>query len=97
MQILPIAASALSSASTSTAIRAHNIANVSTPNYTAKEPVYSSVVNGGVAVFAQDVKQPTNLVLNVVGLKSSLEQYKAAASLISRADEMNQALIDSVA
>ena len=60
MEILPIAASSLNAAATVTAVRAENIVNATTPNYTASEPVYSSQANGGVAVFSQDIGQPVN-------------------------------------
>lgn len=97
MDILPIAASSLNAAATASAVRANNIANVTTQNFTASEPVYSSQPNGGVAVAAQDVGQPVNLTLEIVGLQSALNQYKAAANLVEVSTEMNKALLDSIA
>jgi len=90
MEILPIAASSLNAAATVTAVRANNIVNATTPDYTAAAPVYSSRANGGVAVFAQDVGAPVNLTLEIIGLKSALDQYKAAAVLVETADELNK-------
>lgn len=97
MQILPIAASGLSAASAAAAVRADNIVNVATPQFTAAEPVYSPTVNGGVAVFAQETGRPTSLVIDMIGLKSALNQYAAAAALVTRSDDMHKALLDSVA
>jgi flagellar basal body rod protein FlgC len=97
MNILPIAASALSAASTATAIRADNIANIVTPEYTRKAPVYHSIPNGGVAVSAQETSEAANLVLDIVGLRSALQSYKAAATLVETGAELNKALLDSVA
>jgi len=94
MEILPIAASSLNAAATVTAVRADNIVNATTPNFTANEPVYSSQINGGVAVFAQDIGQPVNLTLEVIGLKSALDQYKASVALIKTSDDMSKALLD---
>jgi len=97
MNILPIAASSLSAASTATAVRANNIVNVATPDYTPAVPVFQSQMNGGVAVFAQDVSKPVNLTLDVLGLKSALDQYKASAALVQASVEQNKALLESVA
>jgi flagellar basal body rod protein FlgC len=94
MEILPIAASSLNAAATVTAVRADNIVNATTPNFTAAAPVYSSQVNGGVAVFAQDVGQPVNITLEVIGLKSALEQYKVSAALVETAVEMNKTALE---
>jgi len=96
MDILPVAASSLAAASTATAVRAQNIVNVATPGYTAAAPVYASVLNGGVAVFAQDVGQPVNLALEIVGLKAALEQYKTAATLVESAVDLNRATLQIV-
>ena len=94
MEILPIAASSLNAAATVTAVRAENIVNATTPNYTASEPVYASQANGGVAVFSQDVGQPVNVTLEVIGLKSAADQYKAAAALVKTSAEMDKALLE---
>jgi flagellar basal body rod protein FlgC len=93
MEILPIAAASLNAAATVTAVRANNIVNATTPNYTAQAPVYSSQINGGVAVFAQDVGQPVNITLEIIGLKSALDQYKASAALVQTSDELNKTLL----
>lgn len=98
MNILPIAASALNAASTVTAVRANNIANVATEDFTAAEPLTGSIPNGGgVALFVQDTNQPTNLVREIIGLRSALHQYEAAANLVEAGSEMNKTLIEAFA
>ncbi|MDX2142421.1 MAG: hypothetical protein SFV19_03610 [Rhodospirillaceae bacterium] len=97
MQVLSIAASSLTAAASATAIRANNIVNVATPEFKASAPVYNSIPNGGVAVSAQEINQPANLVLDIIGLRSALQQYKAAATLVDAGSDMNKALLDSVA
>ncbi|MDX2223209.1 MAG: hypothetical protein SFV21_10695 [Rhodospirillaceae bacterium] len=97
MDILPIAASSLSAAGTTAAVRANNIVNVLTPGFTAAAPVSGSIPTGGVAVFAQETGQPVNLALEIVGLESALNQYKAAANLVQVGTDMNKALLAAFA
>ncbi|MCB2107579.1 MAG: hypothetical protein KDE14_07765 [Rhodobacteraceae bacterium] len=97
MDILPIAASALNAAGTTAAVRANNIVNVATEGYTAAEPVSGSIPTGGVAVFVQDVGQPVDLTLEIIGLQSALNQYKAAASLVETGVELNKTLLQAFA
>ncbi|MBL8643534.1 MAG: hypothetical protein JNK21_06350 [Rhodospirillaceae bacterium] len=97
MNILPIAASSMTAASTAVAIRANNIVNVDTPGFQASAPVFQSQFNAGVAVFAQSTDQPVNLTLNVLGLKSALQQYEASAALVQAGIEQNKALLSAVA
>lgn len=96
MDILPIAVSALNAASTTAAVRANNIANVKTPDFRPAEPLTGSLPNGGdVAVFTQTVDQPVNLVREIIGLRTALHHYKAAAELIEAGSELNKTLIDA--
>jgi flagellar basal body rod protein FlgG len=97
MNVSSIAASALVSAGTATAVRANNIVNVQTQGFKAQTPVYSTLVTGGVAVFAQDTANPTNLVSEAVGLIAGTAQYKAATRLIAVDDEMHKAFMRAVA
>ena len=98
MNILPIATSALTAASTATAVRANNVANVVTEDFTAAEPLTGLIPNGGgVAVFVQDTGQPVNLVREIIGLRSALHQYQAAAELVEAGAEMNKTLIQAFA
>lgn len=97
MDILPVAAASLTAAATTVAVRANNIANVVTPGFTAAAPVSGSVPTGGVAVFVQETGQPVNLALEIVGLQSALNQYKAAANLVEAGSEMNKALLAAFA
>ena len=97
MNVSATAASALVSVGTATAIRANNIANVQTEGFKAQAPVYSTLLTGGVAVFAQDTGNPTNLLSESIGLISGTAQYKAAARLIAVDDEMHKAFMRAVA
>jgi hypothetical protein len=75
-----------------------NRANVATEGYQAAEPVFGALPNGGgVAVFAQAVDQPVSLIREIIGLRSALHQYQAAAALVETGAELNKTLIDSFA
>lgn len=94
MNTPPIAASAMTAASTVTAVRANNIANVVTEDFTAAEPLTGSIPNaGGVAVSVQDTGQPTNLTREIIGLRAALHQYQAAANLVEAGSDMNKTLL----
>ncbi len=97
MNVSSVAASALLSTGTATAVRANNIVNVQTEGFKAQAPVYSTLVTGGVAVFAQDTGNPTNLISETVGLMTGAAQYKAAARLIATDDEMHKAFMRTIA
>lgn len=98
MDILPIATTALNAASTATAVRATNIVNVETPGFQPAEPLTGSLPNGGgVAVFVQTTDQPVNLIREIIGLRSALYQYRAAAELVETGSELNKTLIDAFA
>ncbi len=108
MEILNIAASALASAGQAARIHAYNIVNansVSTNNalgtstpFKPQAPAFSPIVNGGgVAVFTQQIDQPVNLITETLGLITASHQYKAAADLLRRADEMHATLLRTFA
>lgn len=98
MDILPIAATALKAAGTTAAVRANNIVNVKTEGFRPSEPLTGSLPNGGgVAVFTQTTHQPVSLVREIIGLRTALHQYQAAAALVETGAELNKTLIDAFA
>ncbi len=98
MDILGIGASALVSAGQAARVRANNIVNAETPGFKPQAPVFSQVVNGGgVALFTQQANQPVNLLTETLGLKTAALQYKAAANLVRRADEMHAQFLRAIA
>ena len=97
MEITSIGNSALIAAGSAAHIHANNIANVSTPGFTQQAPVYSSVVNGGVAVFAQDVNQQGSLIQETLGLITATTQYQAAANLIRTGEELSETFLRELA
>tara|TARA_R110000868_G_scaffold338558_3_gene599339 strand:- start:3157 stop:3450 length:294 start_codon:yes stop_codon:yes gene_type:complete len=97
MEISGIGKSALIAAGGAARIHANNIVNTHTPNFIPKKPVFSPIVSGGVAVFSQDVSQPSNAIRETVGLISATNQYKAAASLIQLSERLHSTLLKELA
>lgn len=98
MDILSIGASALVSAGQAARVRANNIVNAQTPNFRPQAPVFSPVVNGGgVALFTQQASQPVNLITETLGLKTAALQYKAAANLVRRSEELSAQFLRAIA
>jgi len=98
MEITRIGASALISAGQAASLRANNIVNAQTPDFKPLAPVFSPIVNGGgVAVFTQSVDQPVNLVGETLGLMNASQQYKAAANLMRRSEELSAAFLRAIA
>ena len=97
MQITAVAASSLLAAGTAISIRANNIVNATTPGFTARAPVYGSMPNSGIAVFAQETGRPTNLLTETTGLMVGAQQYKAAAYLLAAEDTLSKNLIKAFA
>ena len=95
--ILQIASTGMAAASTAVATHANNIANVTTPDFTAQSPVYSSLLTGGVAVFSQDTGAAPNPVTEAISLIAAANQYKAAASLVPTGLDLNATLLQTVA
>lgn len=96
MNVSGIATSALIAAQQTAHIRANNIVNVQTPDFQPTAPaLVSEAPTGGVAVFAQEVDGPVNLVRETVGLIAASSQYKAAASLIRTDEELSKTLLDT--
>jgi|DEB0MinimDraft_6_1074348.scaffolds.fasta_scaffold383259_1 flagellar hook-associated protein FlgK len=97
MAISGIATSALLAAQKSTHIRAHNIVNVQTPDFTPRSPaLVSEGPTGGVAVFAQEANGPVNLARETIGLIQASAQYEAAAALIKTDQDLNEVLLNAV-
>ncbi len=97
MEISSIGSSALIAAGSAARIHANNIVNANTPGFTQQTPVYSSVVNGGVAVFAQNVDQPVSLIQQTLGLITATTQYQAAANLIRTGEELSETFLRELA
>jgi flagellar hook protein FlgE len=96
MEISRIGGTALVAASGAARIHANNIVNANTPNFRPQTPVFSSVINSGVAVFAQSVDQPVSTIRETVGLIAASNQYKAAASLIRTGEELSKAFFEEL-
>ena len=97
MEISSIGSSALVAAGSAARIHANNIVNPHTPNYTPQTPVFSSVGNGGLAVFSQNVDQPVSTIRETIGLISATHQYEAAASLIRTSEELSDTFFREIA
>lgn len=97
MEIASIGSSALIAAGGAARVHANNIVNATTPNFTPQAPVFSSVINSGVAVFSQNVDHPVNLIRETVGLISATHQYEAAANLIRTSEELSDAFFKAIA
>ena len=97
MKFVGIGRSALIAVGSAARIHANNIVNAYRPNYAPQAPIFSPVVNGGVAVSSQDIHQPKNTVRETVGLISAGNQYKAAASLIRAGEELSNTLLKELA
>jgi len=96
MNVTGIATSALLAAQQTTHIRANNIVNALTQDFKPTAPaLVSATPTGGVAVFAQEVNGPVNLVRESIGLATAASQYKATASLIKTDQDLNEVLLDA--
>ena len=95
--VLQIASSGMAAASKAAGISANNIVNATTPDFTAQAPVYSSLLTGGVAVFAQDTGAAPNPITEAISLIAAANQYKAAASLVPTGLDLNATLLQTVA
>lgn len=96
MNVSAIATSSLLAAQQTVQIRANNIVNAQTQDFQPTAPaLVSEAPTGGVAVFAQDVDGPVNLIRETVGLISASSQYKAAAALIRADEELSNTLLDT--
>ncbi|MEM6851150.1 MAG: flagellar basal body rod C-terminal domain-containing protein [Pseudomonadota bacterium] len=97
---LAIAASGLSAASTRTAVRAQNVANVLTPGY-APLGVEQTATSAGVRAEARPLAPASavavggvDLVTELVDLQAAKRAFQASAAALRTADEQSKELID---
>ena len=95
--ILQIASTGMTAASTAVEIHANNIVSATTPDFSAQSPVYSTLLTGGVAVFAQDTGAAPNPLTEALSMIAAANQYKAVASLVPTGLDLNATLLQTVA
>ncbi len=95
--VLEIASTGMVAASTAVDIHADNIANAATESYAAQAPVFSLLVTGGVAVFAQETGAAPDPLAGMMGMIIAANQYKAAASLVPTGLDLQATLLQTVA
>ena len=95
--ILLIASTGMVAAASAVDIHANNIANAATQDYAAQAAVFSPLVTGGVAVFAQETGAGPNPVADMLGMIIAANQYQAAASLVPTGLDLNATLLQTVA
>lgn len=93
---LSIAGSALAAQTTSLAVTADNVANATTPGYTAKQ-VQFVPMNPGVGVGAiVDTGQGVDLTNQMVNLILAKTAYQAAANVFRTANQMTNTLLAAI-
>lgn len=95
--ILQIASTGMVAAANAVDIHANNIANAATESYVAQAPVFSPLVTGGVAVFAQETGSAPDPLADMMGMILAANQYKAAASLIPTGLDLQATLLQTIA
>lgn len=95
--VLQIASTGMIAAANAVDIHANNIANAATENYVAQAPVFSPLVTGGVAVFAQETGGAPDPLADMMGMILAANQYKAAASLVPTGLDLRATLLQTVA
>lgn len=96
MDAITIAGSALAAQSTNLNVIAGNVANATTPGYTAKQAVFAPM-NPGVSVAAVvDTGQSVDLGTAMVNLITARSAYQAALNVVSTANQMTDALLAAV-
>lgn len=96
MDAIGIAASALTAQSTNLNVIADNVANATTPGYTAKQAVFTPM-NPGVGVSAVvDTGQSVDLGAAMVNLITARAAYQAALTAVETAGQMGDALIAAI-
>ena len=94
--ILQIANTGMVATSRAVEIQANNIVNAATPDYTAQAAVFSPVVGGGVAVFAQETGGSPDPLAGMMAMIIASNQYKAAASLVPTGLNLSATLLQTV-
>lgn len=93
---LNIAASALMAQSTNVDVIAGNVANATTPNYTAKQAQFVPM-NPGVSVGAiVDTGQSVDLTNEMVNLITAKTAYEAAINVVTATQQMTNKLLASI-
>lgn len=93
---ISIAGSALAAQTISLAVTADNVANTTTPGYTAKQAQLVAM-NPGVGVGAiVDTGQGVDLTNQMVNLILAKTAYQAAASVFRTADQMTKTLLAAI-
>ena len=96
LDALTIAGSALAAQSLNVGVIAGNVANATTPGYTAKQAVFVPM-NPGVSVGAViDTGQSVDIAAEMVNLITARAAYQAAVSVIETADRMSNRLLAAV-
>ncbi|HEY3918466.1 MAG TPA: flagellar basal body rod C-terminal domain-containing protein [Stellaceae bacterium] len=98
MDAITIAGSALTAQSVNVGVIAGNIANVETPDYTAKQAALVPMTpGGGVEVGAIiDTGQGVDLANQLVNLSMAKTAYEAATNVLTTASEMTSALLAAI-
>lgn len=95
--VLEIASTGMAAASKAVDVHAANIANAASESYAAQAPVFSPVVSGGVAVFAQETGAAPGPLADMMGMIIAANQYKAAASLVPTGLDLQATLLQTTA
>lgn len=93
---LSIAGSALMAQSTKIGLIADNVANATTPNYTAKQADFVPM-NPGVSVGAiVDTGQSVDLTNEMVNLITAKAAYQAALTVVTATQQMSHRLLAAI-
>lgn len=93
---LSIAGSALMAQSTNVDVIAQNVANATTPGYTAKQAMFVPM-NPGVSVGAiVDTGQSVDITNEMVNLVTAKAAYQAALNVVSTTQQMTNTLLAAV-
>ena len=95
---LAIAGSALMAQSTNVDVIAGNVANATTPNYTAKQAQFVPMnPGGGVSVGAIiDTGQSVDITNEMVDLMTAKTAYQAALNVVTTTQQMTNSLLAAV-
>lgn len=92
--ITSIALSGLRAASQELRTAGNNIANSTTPGYTAKEVTRTSLENGGVTTDVVDTNREVSLEEEVVQADIATYGFKANLKILEKQRELDKALFD---
>lgn len=95
--VLDIAATGMTAAASAVDTYANTIANTVTQDYAPQAAVFSPLVTGGVAVFAQEAGSAPDPLADMMGMILAANQYQAAASLVPTGLDLQATLLQTVA